>query len=93
LRKAREIYNVIKKKRSISLRARSRLRQRRRLRLRLKKVANAANRAANKTAKEAEAAKKNNGKDKKTGYSAVINEIEEAIQLFFQDIDYGNPIG
>jgi hypothetical protein len=52
-------------------------------------VANTANRAANKTAKEAETAKKNNRKNKKIGYSAVINEIEKAIQLFFQNIDYG----
>jgi hypothetical protein len=57
----------------------------------VKKIVNTTNRAANKVAKESEAAKKNNEKDKKAGYSAIINEIEKAIQLLFQNIDYKEP--
>jgi hypothetical protein len=37
------------------------------------------------------AAKNNNRKGKKTGYLAVINKVEEAIQLLFQNIDYEEP--
>ncbi len=36
------------------------------------------------------AGKKSNKKDKKADYSAVINEAEEAIILFFQNINYGD---
>jgi hypothetical protein len=44
-----------------------------------KKIANTANRAVNKIAKETEAAKKNNGKNKKIGRSTVVDEIREII--------------
>ena len=35
--------------------------------------------------------KKNNKKDKKADHSAIINKIEEAIILLFQNINYGDP--
>jgi hypothetical protein len=76
----------------MSLRARSRATAKKKAEIEVKKIANAANRAVNKTAKEAAAAaKKNNRKDKKVGHSAVIDEAEKAIELLLQDIDYGEP--
>ena len=35
--------------------------------------------------------KKNYKKNKKVDYSTAIDEVEEAIVLLFQDIDYGDP--
>jgi hypothetical protein len=53
-----------------------------------KKVAKVAGKAAGKAA-----GKKINKEGEKTDHSAVIDEVEEAIALLFQDIDYEDPTG
>jgi hypothetical protein len=59
-----------------------------------KREATIKKKAAVKAKKVAKAAgKKNNKKGKKADHSAAINEVEEAIALLFQDIDYGNSNG
>ncbi len=57
-----------------------------------KKKATTKKKTATETKKVIKAAgKKNNKKSKKTDHLAIINEVEEAIILLFQDIDYGDP--
>jgi hypothetical protein len=54
----------------------------------VKKVAKIAGKAAGKAAE-----KKINKEGEKTDHSAIIDKVEEAIALLFQDIDYEDPIG
>jgi DUF438 domain-containing protein len=56
----------------------------------VKKIAKITGKAAGKAAEKA-AGKKTNKKGEKADHSAVINEVEEAIALLFQDIDYEDP--
>ncbi len=65
----RKNYNVVRKRKPINLRVKKRLLQKKTI-VKIKK--------ATKTA-----GKKNNKKDKKTNYLAVIDEAEEAITLLF----------
>jgi hypothetical protein len=57
-----------------------------------KKVTKIAEKAAGKAVRKA-AGEKTNKKGEKADHSAVIDEVEEAIALLFQDIDYEDPTG